>query len=330
MTTCSLAAFIFLLFALSCHAESQSLRGADHGNSRSASAIDTHTSRRLLAWKRPPPPPSLLPPPRRASPPPPRATSPAPTRKSPPPPPRATSPPPTRRPPPPPPRRSPPPTPRASPPPSSFPPPPRKAPPPPPLRRIAPTEKGTASPGPLAGGGGSALLGGGDCPDAQRLLDAANRLRALHGSPPLEWSTRLAAQAQAYADELAGSRGCALRHDAAGECLLRVSSVPAPDDSCSSAVNAWYGELAWYDFKTPNAYRDNWSNSIGHFTQLVWRDSTQIGCGVGTAAERTVFPSGKVFMGGCKAIVCRFDPPGNAASDAAFKANVLPLKSATG
>ncbi|KAG2494167.1 hypothetical protein HYH03_007802 [Edaphochlamys debaryana] len=103
-----------------------------------------------------------------------------------------------------------------------------------------------------------------------------------------------------------------------------ISAYPAPDKSCAGAINAWYGEVNWYDFETLSSFRDNWSNSIGHFTQLVWKSSTQVGCGVATSPERMVFPSGTVFMGGCKVIVCRFDPWGNYANDAAFRENVLP------
>ncbi|KAG2494168.1 hypothetical protein HYH03_007803 [Edaphochlamys debaryana] len=194
-----------------------------------------------------------------------------------------------------------------------------------PLRR----PRGNAA-GPNAGGGGASLLGGGDCPDAQLLLDTTNRLRARHSAPALEWSTRLAADAQDYAEELA-KKNCKLEHGSYGENLMRISAYPAPDKSCAGAVNAWYGEVNWYDFNTPNAFRDNWSNSIGHFTQLVWKSSTQVGCGVATSPERMVFPSGTVFMGGCKVIVCRYDPYGNGpATDAAFRANVLPSTSPLG
>ncbi|KAG2494171.1 hypothetical protein HYH03_007805 [Edaphochlamys debaryana] len=205
----------------------------------------------------------------------------------------------------------------------------RKSPPPSPpaIRRTTPAARGSSGSGtPSAGGSNGPLLGGTDCPDAQKLLDAANRFRATHSAPPLEWSTRLASDSQAYAEELA-KKSCKLEHDSYGENLMRVSSVPAPDKSCAGAINAWYGEVNWYDFTTPNAFRENWSNNVGHFTQLVWKGSSQIGCGVATAEERTVFPSGKVFMGGCKVIVCRFNPYGNVASDAAFRANVLPATS---
>jgi hypothetical protein len=36
----------------------------------------------------------------------------------------------------------------------------------------------------------------------------------------------------------------------------------------------WYGEIAKYDFR-----RGGFSMDTGHFTQVVWRSTTTIGCG---------------------------------------------------
>jgi hypothetical protein len=74
-----------------------------------------------------------------------------------------------------------------------------------------------------------------------------------------------------------------------------------------------------YDFLTPG-----WNGNAGHFTQVVWKGSTSVGCG---AADCTgyhgVLPS---------YVVCRYAPAGNFDTTAEFKANVLPcgVSSATG
>ncbi|KXZ45855.1 hypothetical protein GPECTOR_50g649 [Gonium pectorale] len=204
-------------------------------------------------------------------------------------------------------------------------------PPPPPSVAVAAetspnptTAPGTASP--LAGGGGNnALLGGGKCPDAQAALDATNAYRARHSSPSLQWSVSLAASSQDYAELLA--KTCNLVHSGSqefGENLMKIATYPKVTDySCTSSIDNWYEEVGYYSF-TQTPMTDNWSKGVGHFTQLVWRATTAVGCGVAIADKPTTLPSGKSLMGSCKVVVCRYKPFGNVGSDPAFLANVLP------
>jgi hypothetical protein len=70
----------------------------------------------------------------------------------------------------------------------------------------------------------------------------------------------------------------------------------------------WYGERKDYDFatglhKAELGCAHNFDPNcpmLGHFTQLVWDDSTKLGC-----AEAEVADSGKYF------VVCRYNTPGN-------------------
>ena len=41
----------------------------------------------------------------------------------------------------------------------------------------------------------------------------------------------------------------------------------------------------------------NWQD-VGHYTQIIWRNTTRIGCGLASNAQRDV-------------LVCRYSPPGN-------------------
>ncbi|KAA6420782.1 MAG: pry1p, partial [Trebouxia sp. A1-2] len=75
-------------------------------------------------------------------------------------------------------------------------------------------------------------------------------------------------------------------------------------DAASSAVDLWYNEVTLYDYS--NAV---FSSATGHFTQLVWVASTQIGFGAYLTS------SGEWL------IVAEFDPPGNVEGE--FAANVL-------
>jgi len=69
------------------------------------------------------------------------------------------------------------------------------------------------------------------------------------------------------------------------------------------ASDAWYEEIddPGYDFNNPG-----YSSGIGHFTQMVWKTTTKLGCGV----------SGSY-------LTCRYHPQGNFIGR--FEENVLPL-----
>ncbi|EFJ53247.1 hypothetical protein VOLCADRAFT_86343 [Volvox carteri f. nagariensis] len=151
-------------------------------------------------------------------------------------------------------------------------------------------------------GSGLAVAGmlGTNCPDVQGTLDSTNFYRYVHRAPPLQWSSSLAQGAQDYADELA-ARGCALDHSvnqAFGENLMQVISYPAPDIGCMEAVDGWYSEVQYYDFTTPKPFEVNWPRRIGHFSQLVWRASSALGCGVATADQQVEVLPGRFRPGG--------------------------------
>ena len=59
------------------------------------------------------------------------------------------------------------------------------------------------------------------------------------------------------------------------------------EEAARAAVQSWYGEINNYDFK--NAKSKN-GDKIGHFTQLVWKDSVKLG--VGIAKQREGFKVG--------------------------------------
>ncbi|GIM12013.1 hypothetical protein Vretimale_15470, partial [Volvox reticuliferus] len=167
-------------------------------------------------------------------------------------------------------------------------------------------------------------VSGGNCPDALEILDRHNFFRARHQAPPLEWDEDLAAASTSYAQLLA-SQGCPLRHSTGrdyGENLLLTQGVPKPDSSCIPAIISWYSEVKYYDFDAPQPFSDNWPKAIGHFTQVVWKSTSLLGCGVGVADMQV--PLGRlIYTGGCKIVVCRYKAPGNYAFDMAFLRNVL-------
>ena len=66
----------------------------------------------------------------------------------------------------------------------------------------------------------------------------------------------------------------------------------------------WYDEVAKYSFKNPR-----FSMETGHFTQVVWTTTTQVGCGMAQCKGMDIW-------------VCNYDPPGNVKGQ--YRENVKP------
>jgi hypothetical protein len=131
-----------------------------------------------------------------------------------------------------------------------------------------------------------------------------NMKRALHlNTPFMTRDATLEAQAQAYADTC--PLGHAANRNGAGENLYMAgttgSFVGGAAAQYTAAVQSWYDEIIYYDFATGTSM----GGVIGHFTQLVWRTSTRIGCGV--RLDCTNMFSGYVNS----IVVCRYSAGGN-------------------
>jgi uncharacterized protein YkwD len=156
--------------------------------------------------------------------------------------------------------------------------------------------------------------------NAAACVKAHNHFRRLHvGTPDVEWDTGMAAEAQVWADKLAGLGY--MEHSrpnppgSYGENLFfAANTAPNFNPSCYDAVKAWYDEIKDYDFGNPT-----FAAATGHFTQVVWKTSTKIGMGFASAKSG---PFTKVFA------VARYKKAGNMNMPGYFKANVGELKSA--
>jgi hypothetical protein len=116
--------------------------------------------------------------------------------------------------------------------------------------------------------------------------------------PPLTWSPTLAAYAQMWADTMAMT-ACMnphhrteadLRMKGYGENLAAYMSTQAPMSTAKEAVDGWAGEKSCWTFGTITGTEKcdmactsmQMSDGCGHYTQEVWRNSTELGCGVST------------------------------------------------
>jgi len=140
-------------------------------------------------------------------------------------------------------------------------------------------------------------------PAAETFITEHNRYRKQHCAGPLTWSAQLAADAQKWADTLV-SKGCVFGHSGGkhGENLAAGTTGALPPEE---VVRMWYDEVKIYSFSKPTGF----SMETGHFTQVVWTDTTQVGCGMSQCNGNDIW-------------VCQYETPGN--WEGQFRQKVLP------
>ena len=131
-------------------------------------------------------------------------------------------------------------------------------------------------------------------------LKEHNYLRSLHGVPPLTINERLNDIAQKYAQVLAKKQKMehskkedrALDGKYVGENLYTQSSTAKLVYTCGSMSKSWYSEIKDYNFETGQS-----TGVTGHFTQLIWKDSKEVGFGIAFGGKR-LFTVANYFPGG--------------------------------
>ncbi|WP_296722804.1 CAP family protein [Erythrobacter sp.] len=135
----------------------------------------------------------------------------------------------------------------------------------------------------------------------ERIVAAHNRERAALGVPALEWDPKLAAGASEWADHLATSG--------------RFEHSPNLPNRPREGENIWGGTRGafppeamvhlWVTEKVhfvpgvfPRNSRSGRVQDVSHYTQLIWKETTHVGCGVGQGDGEDI-------------LVCRYRQPGN-------------------
>lgn len=137
-------------------------------------------------------------------------------------------------------------------------------------------------------------------------LTAHNNYRSLHGAPKLTLNRNLCQFAGEWAQKLLAAG--AMKHRSNNEfgenLFAKWGSGSSFKTDGAEAVKAWYDEIQLYNFNKPG-----FSSGTGHFTQVVWMGSRELGVAV---AQK----NGAIF------VVANYDPPGNFMGQ--FPANVKP------
>uniref|UniRef100_A0A8C1JZC8 Im:7150988 n=1 Tax=Cyprinus carpio TaxID=7962 RepID=A0A8C1JZC8_CYPCA len=136
----------------------------------------------------------------------------------------------------------------------------------------------------------------------KEFLETHNQYRKQHQAPELRYSDELCSAAQKWADHLLSIRSLAHSDTENGENVLRRYRL----SGLHSLKIAWYSEIKDYNFSSPG-----FQYSTGHFTQVVWKSSTELGVGLATDGN-TVF------------VVGQYKPSGNITNAGYYEKNVLP------
>ncbi|KAM0264155.1 hypothetical protein ACHAQJ_000901 [Trichoderma viride] len=156
------------------------------------------------------------------------------------------------------------------------------------------------------------------------IVNEHNIHRANHSAPALEWDDTLAGFAQITA------AGCVFAHDmteggGAVSYGQNLASWGSTGDISGLQIEAgrrgitdqWYNDeienWTYYGLSDPPSGSD--LDAWGHFTQLVWKSSTKVGCAT------VQCPSGSVLSMPSWYTVCNYGPPGNFGGE--YAENVL-------
>ena len=134
----------------------------------------------------------------------------------------------------------------------------------------------------------------------QRILTVHNRERLKLGLEPLSWNPALALSARQWADYLASTgrfeHAPENRYAPEGENIWAgTKGYFAPE----AMVDAWIREKRFFQ---PGVFPDNSTTGrvedVGHYTQVIWRATTEVGCAEATSADEDI-------------LVCRYAEAGN-------------------
>ena len=125
-------------------------------------------------------------------------------------------------------------------------------------------------------------------------LEAHNKYREKHHSPPLTLNKDLCKIAQAYAEKLLQNNSLSYsfgnyKGNDMGENIFMCQGSEATG---TMATDDWYNEVKSHNFKK------DFQKGTGHFTQIIWKDTKEVGFGI---ANR-----GNTYY-----VVANYYPPGN-------------------
>ena len=133
-----------------------------------------------------------------------------------------------------------------------------------------------------------------------RIVSLHNQLRYAAGVQPIVWDRGLAAAADAYAAQLArtgrwGHSPLSSRPGQGENLWMGTRGAFSVDEM----VGAWASEGRLFRRGAfPAVSRSGRWEDVGHYTQMIWRGSTRVGCAIRSSNSNDY-------------LVCRYSPAGN-------------------
>jgi hypothetical protein len=149
--------------------------------------------------------------------------------------------------------------------------------------------------------------------DSAAMLAAHNQARAEVGAPNLTWSTTLQQKAEQWAVYLKNQNNCMMKYSGLGENLYWASTRKTANSKDANGkwiysiqetkeadvVSSWLSEKQWYAYPANTCSAPQGKASCRHYTQVIWKATTEVGCGKATCADKT------------QMWVCNYSPAGN-------------------
>ena len=148
------------------------------------------------------------------------------------------------------------------------------------------------------------MIGTGQNLDSQEIiqtLTAHNKYRVDLDLNELVWSKNLENSSQKWADKLISRNLFEHSNTENGE---NIFIIMGRDASPIEVVDEWAIEKEYFNYKTRKCIKnccdfvDCCPHECGHYTQIIWRDTKEVGCAVSKLGSKQIW-------------VCQYNPPGN-------------------
>jgi pathogenesis-related protein 1 len=144
--------------------------------------------------------------------------------------------------------------------------------------------------------------------EIQEILRVHNAARAEVNVPPLKWNCKLADFAQdwvnrdAWGHSSSADRQKIIVGSYSGENL--AGAAPSSNNIATTGPTGWWEEKAFWNSASASCQA---GEVCGHYTQMVWRDTTEVGCGL----NRKSSVMGGKWTQNSVYLSCVYNPGGN-------------------
>lgn len=131
------------------------------------------------------------------------------------------------------------------------------------------------------------------------LLTLHNNIRSSLGISSLSWSSSLASSAQSWSDTMTSTGN--FKHSGTDGVGENIAYGTARVYDASDLFGFWSSESKYYisgaDY--PDVSTTGSASDVGHYTQIIWGETTEVGCGLSESSS------------GLNYLTCQYSPQGN-------------------